>query len=363
MPIELMPVDQYEGIRKIREILKHELNQVTSRIEISQGQSRNDADEILTLHLNDDEMVKLIIEYKNTVIPSNIKYMVNQLSRNKADEFIGDQAEVFTIIAAPKLSKEVQSILEMQGFGYVDFAGNMLVKCKGVYIRIEGKEIKLKRNESRSDLFKRSSVKSRFVLRTILENNEKPCYLVELAEAAGVSTGLTSKVLKQLVEKEWVLHSPEGYILKNPKELIRGWATEYNVKIAPKIEYYSMDSIVEIENKIQQFAKERSISYAFTGFSGAARISPSVRYNRVHVYIGEALDELAEYAGWKKGLSGSNITVLSIPDNQLLNMTRMIKDAEIVPISQLCLDLLGLPGRGEEAADAVMREAYKNYER
>ncbi len=363
MPIESMPVDQYEGIKKVTEILNQELQQVTSRIEVSQSHANNNVDEIITLYLNEYEQIKLNIEYKNTVIPSNIKYIVNQLSINNANELIGEQDNVFTIIAAPKLSKEVQSILEMQGLGYVDFAGNMLVKCKRLYIRIAGKEIKLKRMESRSDLFKRSSVKSRFVLRVILENYKKPCYLVELAEAAGVSTGLTSKVLKQLIEKDWILHSSEGYILKSPKELIRGWASEYNVKLAPKIEYYSIDSIVEIEDKIQKFAKEKNIRYAFTGFSGAARISPSVRYNRVHVYIGEALDELAEYAGWKKGLSGSNITVMSCPDSQLLNITNRIKDVEIVPISQLCLDLLGLPGRGEEAADAVMREAYNNYER
>lgn len=356
-PIQLDPNDTYDCILRIVDIINTEVRRIPTvydvRSIVNNETDNTEIDAEILIFSRDFNNFKIQIIYKSMTIPSKLKYA---LEYNKIISTNIDKS--YRIFGAPKISESVGAILEDNGYGYVDLAGNMLLITRNLYIHIQGKTVILTKAIKRSDMFKRSSMKTRYILRKLLEDTSRIWLLRDLAEESKVSLGLISKVLKQLLEQEYIIHTEKGYSINKPQQLIKDWAEEFNIKNSSKTEYYSMDTISEIEGKIREFAISKNIYYGFTGFSGAARIAPSVRYKKVHFYINEYLEELAIYANWKKVDSGSNIAAYRIIDSQLLEMTITVKDVKIVPSSQLLLDLLGLQNRGEEAANAVFREVY-----
>ena len=360
MKQESKPIDTYEAVKRINDILKRELERIPQVTEVSSQQARIQTkyhnDSILWCNMK-NRRIELAVDYKSLLTPGRLRASLEYT--NDYDAFL--EKDYVRVIAAPKLSVEVRELLEERGKNYVDFAGNMLLIHDSLYIRIEGKTIKLEDNTPRSDVFHRSSVKSRYILRKLLDTDPGRSWLItELVNDSGASYGQTHKVLQQLIEKGYVVHD-KGYTLIDPKGLMKEWASVYHRRPTQKTEYYSMDSIPKIEKTIQEFYRGRGIPPAFTGFSAAARLAPSVIYKRVHFYIAEGLDELAESAGWKKGGSGANITAYTPPDPQLLVMKHDYRDKDIVAPSQVILDLLGLAGRGEEAAEAVMMEVFSGH--
>jgi hypothetical protein len=97
------------------------------------------------------------------------------------------------------------------------------------------------------------------------------------------------------------------------------------------------------------------IPYALTGFSGAERFAPAVRYQRATIYISRDIRELAQRLEFKLVPSGANITLLSPYDNGVFHGSQEIDGIRIASPVQLYLDLIHAHGRGEEAA-AALRE-------
>jgi hypothetical protein len=70
------------------------------------------------------------------------------------------------------------------------------------------------------------------------------------------------------------------------------------------------------------------------------------------------LQEAIIFIGCKKVTSGSNISIIVPYDQSILFDTREIKGSMVVSPVQICLDLMGLIGRGEEAATAVLEKEF-----
>ena len=98
---------------------------------------------------------------------------------------------------------------------------------------------------------------------------------------------------------------------------------------------------------------------AFTGFSGAARFAPAVRYQRVSAYVGGDVDAVAKELGLKPVPSGANVTLITPYDDGVFFGTRKVEGAPVVSPVQIYLDLIQNKGRGEEAASAILEEVIK----
>jgi hypothetical protein len=100
--------------------------------------------------------------------------------------------------------------------------------------------------------------------------------------------------------------------------------------------------------------------YALTGFSGAARLAPAVRYQRAMVYIEETEHNIASILDLKRVPSGANVSLLIPYDDGVFYRTREYEGIRIVSPVQLYLDLIGFRGRGEEAANAILEEVIRS---
>lgn len=122
----------------------------------------------------------------------------------------------------------------------------------------------------------------------MLDTPDKWWKVKELSETTGKGLGTVSNVKSYLRDKEWLEERDhKDFRLKNTGELLHAWSKDYH-RTAPIVkQYYSFDTIPELEDKISRWSLAHDRSAVLGGFSAAARYAPVVRYQRVNVYVEE----------------------------------------------------------------------------
>lgn len=98
------------------------------------------------------------------------------------------------------------------------------------------------------------------------------------------------------------------------------------------------------------------LKFAFTGFSGAARVAPFVRYRQVTVYVEEDVEKVTTALDLKQVASGANVSILIPYDSGVFYEVTKVKGIAIASPIQLYLDLSNMPERGQEAAEFLFDE-------
>lgn len=291
----------------------------------------------------------LVIEIKSTGQPKPVRDGVNQVLRYK--ELYPDS---YGVIVAPYISTRSASICLKEEVGYLDFAGNCFLSFQQVYIRMEGQPNPYGQERSLRSLY---APKASRILRVLLANPiEKIWKVKELCKESNVSIGLVSNVKKLLDEREWIEDYDVGFSLSDPGALLREWSDNYSYRNNRVRDFYSLKKISEIESQIAEACSESDIEYALTGFSGAARMAPAVRYQRVMSYVGEGIDRLSRRLELKEVGSGANISLLDPYDEGVLYGCEEVDGILVASPIQVYLDLKGFRGRGEEAAEALLEQ-------
>jgi len=306
-------------------------------------------DLLVTLNLGDWKQV-LVAEVKNNGQPRMARDAVNQLIRYR-----NTYPNAYFIFVAPYISPQSADICMKDGVGYLDFAGNCYLSFGQVYIEQTGKPNPYR---TRRDLVSLYSPKSSRVLRVLLNNPGRVWKTQDLADEARVSLGQVANVKKILLDREWITKR-DGFSLVEPWRLLEEWATVYTYRKNEVRNFYSLNSISEIESDLAKVCKEKGIEYALTGFSGAARFAPAVRYTRTMAYVYTTRENVASLLNLKEVESGANVMLLGPYDEGIFYGTQMIEDIRIVSPLQIYLDLKGFKGRGEEAADVLLRDVIK----
>jgi len=310
-----------------------------------------------TAEATTDSGEKLIFfcEVKGSGEPRIIRTALENL-RKYRDFFSNlNKSNACFLVGAPYISEKTSNICDEYDIGYIDLSGNCKIVSKGIYIKVEGKPNKYKDARKTTSVFERSAVKSSIILRTLLTASRKQWKVNELSMLTNTSLGQVSKVKKFLEEKELITNGEQGFYVSGLKELIKEWAKVYHEKPNTVVECYSIDPIPVIEKKLEELNLKKGIEYALTGFSGGARYAPVVRYNKVHVYIQyQDLQEALDFLGLKRVESGANISIIVPYDPCVMLDSRKIQGSIVASPAQVCLELLGLRGRGEEAAEAIL---------
>ncbi len=294
----------------------------------------------------------ILIEVKNNGQPRIARDAVNQLLRYK-EAFPNS----YCVFCAPYISSASAEICSQDEVGFLDFAGNCHLSFGSVYIEQSGKQNPAPQRRELRTLY---SPKATRVLRVLLNNSGKSWKTQILADEAGVSLGLISNIKKRLEDREIVQTGTKGIKLQSPENLLSEWSKNYSYKKNQVRNFYSLKTILEIETDIAEICSQKDIGYALTGFSGAARLAPAVRYQRVMAYISSDIDEVSEKLNLKEVTSGSNIMLFSPYDEGVFYGTQKVEGINVVSSIQLYLDLQGFPGRGEEAAEVLLERVIRS---
>jgi len=302
-------------------------------------------DLLLKLVLPDGE-VDLLIEVKANGQPRFARQAVNELLRYR-----NSFPKSHGVFMAPYISLKAAEICTQEDIGYIDLSGNCRLSFGRVYIEQEGKpNIFAKKRDLRS-LY---SPRAERILRVLLNNSRRAWKVAELADAAQVSLGQSSNVKKLLMDREWIQSEEDGFVLVEPDQLLREWAQNYSFRRNHVEDFYSLKNVAEIESVLGEACDRKGLKYAMTGFSGASRLAPAVRYQRAMAYVEETGENLVSVLGFKKVSSGANLSILTPYDEGVLYGSHRIDNVQIASPVQIYLDLSAFRGRGEEAARVLL---------
>jgi hypothetical protein len=330
-------------------ILRSVLEKIPFLKIVSIEKEQDGVDFVVNLAVNNKKQA-LLVELKNNGQPRIAREAVNQLTRYR-DSF----PNAYSIFMASYISPQSAEICLKDGVGYIDFAGNSHLSFGQVYIEQTGRPNPFK---TRRDLTSLYSPKASRVLRVLMNNPGRNWKMQDLANKAKVSLGQIANVKKLLLDREWIAQQ-NGFSLTEPWKLLEGWIEVYTYRRNQVRDFYSLKSIPEIEAELARVCSTKDIGYALTGFSGAARFAPAVRYNRAMAYVSNMPEDVVSMLNLKEVESGANVMLLGPYDEGVFYGTQVIDDIRIVSPLQIYLDLKNYKGRGEEAAEVLLRDVIK----
>jgi len=295
----------------------------------------------------------LIVETKCSGQPKVAREACLQLRR-----YLENQPGAYGIFIAPYISPQAAAVCRAEGIGSVDLAGNGRLAFGTIYISREGNPNPFSQKRALRSLY---SPKASRVLRVLLvrASQRQPWRLETLAREAQVSLGQVANVKKLLLDREWLESSPTGVVLTSPLALLEEWAQNYPFHRHVAHDFYTVNSPAGIEAELARLARQLHKPYALTGFSGAVRLAPAVRYQRVWAYLQGEVEPLAKKIDLKSVDSGANVTVLQPYDDGVFYGVQELDHTQVVSPVQLYLDLMHIHGRGEEAAAALLEQVIK----
>jgi DNA-binding MarR family transcriptional regulator len=307
-------------------------------------------DFVIKVKTKDNKQYSLFFEVKPIGQPRYVRMAVNQLQA-----LVSRKEEVYGVFGAPYLSEESIRICRENDIGFIDIAGNCLLKFNNIYINIQGKPNPYPTTRPLKSLF---TPKATRALRVLLCNPRKEWTVVDLAEEASISLGQASNLKKKLLDYEFIeeVRTQKGlrFRILNPEDLLKKWAENYSYRKNTVRNYYSFDEVKNTEKKLITYCETNKIRYAFTLTSGASLVAPSLRYKRVFAYIDDSLENVAQALGWKEVPSGQNVSLLEPYDEGVFYGLQDINGTKVVSDIQLYLDLKNYRERGEEAAEFLL---------
>lgn len=264
------------------------------------------------------------------------------------------------LFMAPYVSESTAEFLKENNLSFLDLCGNCFILTRRMIIHVSGNPNQYVEEREKKNYLSKSSSASSTVIRTMLNDPEKLWKVKELSKATGKALGTVSNVKAYLNERDWLDDQGKSFRLKNIKELFRIWNEDYHKKGSIVKEYYSLLGIPELESTVSKWSKRHEWEAVLGGFSAAARYAPVVRYNKINVYVEKnRLHDFERDLGLKPVTSGGNIVVTIPHDETPCMFSRMVNDTFVTSPAQTIIDLLGIPSRGEEAAEAIASRFYR----
>lgn len=196
--------------------------------------------------------------------------------------------------------------------------------------------------------------KSSRVIRVLLVRPNQRWRIATLAKEAGVSLGWTHAVVSTLQEQNYVTRD-ETYHVKvaDPARLLRRWGAYHSFLTENKFEtFHTFEQ--QIDRFLNQFKKVEG-SYALTGLAGAWLVAPYVRPVSIDIYIAtrKETSNIVKTLELRPVERGGEVRLVSPNDNGVFYAARSIDRIKVVSNTQLYIDLVNYPARGEEASNKI----------
>lgn len=351
--------NEYELMAREQLIEKIKLLPFVSDIE-SEVSDYHYYDFILKINYIDNTFVKIIAEVKSKGEKRFAKDFVNRMESYKTKEYYKTE---FYIFVAPYITEETGNFLFENGISYMDLSGNCYIITDRIIIHSTGNKNKYIEKREQKNYFKKSAVTTSVILRTMLNDYRKIWQVKILSELTEKSIGAVSNVKKFLLNQDYIKVYDNGFRLNNIGGLLNSWSRDYSKTNYIEKKCYSFDRIPDFESKISEWNLTHSANVTLGGLSAAVRYSPTVRYNKIILYIEEQdVQEFIIDMDLKEVDSGENISIIIPSDETPFLFSRKIHNSLVTSPVQTVLDLLNIAGRGEEAANAIIEKEFKEYD-
>jgi len=311
------------------------------------NEAASGGDAAITIKIPGSGEWQLLVEGKHSGQPRILREGIQRLQLS-----LGARGErCYGVIVAPYITVAGAAICREAGVGFVDWAGNCLLRFGPVLVERTGRENPM--HEAR-ELRKLFSPKASRILRVLLLWPGRAWKTEALAAEADISFGHVSNVRKALREREWIDESRKGLRLTAPLELLAAWAKEYDPARNERLSCYVRGGVEQIESRLADLADPPKGRFALTGLAAASRLAPYARYGSVSLYASGCADRVKAALNASPAETGPNLLLWTPYDVGVFYGLRRMGGVPIVSAVQTYLDLRGAGGRQEAAAEVLL---------
>ena len=258
------------------------------------------------------------------------------------------------LLMVRRISKPLFERCRQAGLCVLDVEGNAFLKLPGVYVERYSASKPASRPRVAGTVF---TARSSRIVRALLAAPAKAWSQSELGRATGVSPGYVSTRVRLLLEQGYVRRRAGELSLAEPDRLLDDWATFY--RFDRHRQHRFAISMATYDQGVKKLAAELArcgIAFAHTGWSGAFLRAPYGVSTVLMAYV----DRLPS-AGDTKLIhpvgSEGNVVLLLPHDEGVFQFTSNCgEQGPVVSDAQLYVDLVKMPGRAREQADALREE-------
>jgi hypothetical protein len=263
------------------------------------------------------------------------------------------------LLIAGETTAEAREILRDHDVAVIDGLGNAHVELPGLLLHLEGGSRPRRVDAPRTRL----SGKAGLLAQALLLQPDRIWHIGDLAEEAGVSAGLTHRVVSRL-EREGVMTAKGGgprrvRRVTDPGALLDLWAEESVDRPTRTLGYLLARTPQRLIAKLGDNLGGNGVDYAMTGPAAASLVAPfvtSVPVIDVWVNAKTAPEELWKAAEAEPVSDGENIVFLQGKDDAPMAFRERKQGVWVANPFRLYAELLRDPRRGREQAEHLRRE-------
>jgi len=277
------------------------------------------------------------------------------------------------VLALPRVSPRIRELCRQHGWSWFDFSGNCVLNVPpGIYVERLDRKPAQRPPRPAANL---GTPESGRVLRALLapENAGMRWTQRQLAEhfdrppkpIPNPSLALVNKVVQHLREEAFLEPlKGGGFRVRDPLELLNAWNTAYRFDRHERQDHFSLKQGRALREALLLLKKSTAGGAMLASFSAAEHQAPHVRHPLTWIYVRpDWLEKVGSVLTTRRVDSGENLVVLVAddpgvfykPDEDLAHEGRL---ACTNPV-QTYVDLMHSGGRGEEAAAALLEQAWK----
>lgn len=238
---------------------------------------------------------------------------------------------------------------------WFDLSGNAEIRAPGLHVHVEGRPNRFLRRGRPGNALAPTGSR---IARWLLMHPDRAFQQREIAKAAGVDEGLTSRVVRWLQQRDLVVKNESGAWRANePGALLDAWHEVYDFSRYRIIRgILGARSSDEVMHKLATELERRHAVYAMTGLSGAWLLTQHATFRTVSLLLREVPpNSLLSDLGLLDEPRGANVWLVVPADGAVFMGSRVESGFSCAHPLQVYLDLKGHPERSAEAAAEVRR--------
>ena len=260
------------------------------------------------------------------------------------------------LVAAPYIGEVGRHLCEEAEVCWLDLSGNAHLVAPGLRVNIEGKPNRFKRPGRPRSVF---APKSARIARWLLIDPERAFSQRELAKAAGLDEGFTSRIVRQLEEQSLVARDANGAVkVADYNAMLDAWREAYDFSRHHIIRgHIAARSSDEVLRRMAAQSERNGIEHAVTGLAGAWLLDQFAGFRLVVFYVGQMPPADAQQeAGFHAEAPGENVWLVVPNDEGVFHGAEERDGVRCVHPVQVYLDLKDHPERSAEAAAQLRQE-------
>ena len=294
---------------------------------------------------------RFLIECKASGDRAAVTMAANQLRRYAETR----RGRWIATVVVPFMGEAGAQACREAGVSWFDLSGNADIRATGLLVHVEGKPNRfLRRGRPGNPLAPKGSR----VARWLLMHPDEAFQQRDIAKAAAVDEGLTSRVVRWLQERDLVAKDDRGaWRVKDPGTLLEAWREVYDSGRYRVIRgILGARSSDEVMQKLATELDRRRAGYAMTGLAGAWLLTRHATFRSVSLLLRESPPaSLLNDLGLLDEPRGANVWLVVPGDEAVFLGSRVESGFWCAHPLQVYLDLKSQPERATEAADELRR--------